>query len=49
MLNNRKFSFVIVTASRGGEGKTVVEPDAEVTYSGKKVVYNTSILKTYLK
>jgi alpha-D-xyloside xylohydrolase len=37
MLNSRKFSFVIVTASKGGEGKTVVEPDAEVTYSGKKV------------
>jgi len=37
MLNSRKFSFVLVTASKGGEGITVVEPDAEVTYSGKKV------------
>jgi Mrp family chromosome partitioning ATPase len=37
MLNSRKFSFVVVTASKGGEGKTVVESDAEVTYSGKRV------------
>jgi alpha-D-xyloside xylohydrolase len=40
MLNSRKFSFVIVTPSKGGEGKTVVEPDAEVIYSGKKVIVN---------
>lgn len=37
MLTSRKFSFVVVTASKGGEGKTVVEADAEVTYTGKKV------------
>ncbi|HEX6431764.1 MAG TPA: TIM-barrel domain-containing protein [Niastella sp.] len=37
MLNSRKFSFVVVTASKGGEGNTVVESDAEVTYTGKKV------------
>jgi alpha-D-xyloside xylohydrolase len=38
MTDSRTFSFVIVTASKGGEGNTVVKPDAEVTYSGKKVI-----------
>jgi alpha-D-xyloside xylohydrolase len=38
MLNSRKFSFVVVTAAKGGEGNTVVEPDAELIYSGKKVI-----------
>jgi alpha-D-xyloside xylohydrolase len=37
MPDNRKFSFVVVTASKGGEGKTVVEPDAAINYSGKKI------------
>jgi alpha-D-xyloside xylohydrolase len=37
MLNSRKFNFVVVTASKGGESTTVVAPDAEVIYSGKKV------------
>jgi alpha-D-xyloside xylohydrolase len=42
MLSSRKFSFVVVTAYKGGEGNTVVKPDAEVTYSGKKVTVKLS-------
>jgi alpha-D-xyloside xylohydrolase len=38
MLGSRKFSVVVVTPSKGGEGKTVVAPDAEVNYSGKKMI-----------
>jgi alpha-D-xyloside xylohydrolase len=37
MLDNRKFNIVLVTTSKGGEEKTVVDPDMVVNYAGKKL------------
>jgi alpha-D-xyloside xylohydrolase len=37
MLNSRKFNIVLVTASKGGEEKMVVDPDTVVNYAGKKL------------
>ena len=37
MLNNRKFSIVIVSAGKGGGENIAAQPDKEATYSGKKL------------
>ncbi len=37
MLDSRKFNIVIVNIDKGGGENTVVQPDKEITYSGKKL------------
>lgn len=37
MLDSRKFTFIIVNSSKGGEMNIAAQPDKEVTYSGKRL------------
>jgi hypothetical protein len=37
MLDKRKFYTVIIHTNKGGGENLVVQPDKEITYSGKKL------------